>query len=146
MSWKSLDLWPRRSFSWQERRNPNPCAPPTLNLPSDCWLAESPLGAPQAVAFQTSTVASAAVVECTPPKKSCHTPTPFLHTHTHTLGFHLHLMSFHTTGLAQCGYRRTYVCCERTPNLTCLSLRLLYIFVYLQCFFEITASFFLFFI
>lgn len=80
---RSLDLWPKRSFSWQWRRNPNPCAPPTLNPPSDCWLAEGPLGAPQAVAFQTSTVASTAVVEYTPPKKPCHPPF-FTHRHTHT--------------------------------------------------------------
>ena len=84
MSRKSLDRGPRRSFSWQRRRNPNPCAPPTLNPPSDCWLAERPLGAPQAVAFQTSTVASAAVVECTPPKKPCQPPSPSSRTHIHT--------------------------------------------------------------
>lgn len=85
MSRKSLDLEPRRSFSWLLSRNPNPCAPPTLNPPSDCWLAERPLGAPQAVAFQTSTVASAAVVECTLQKKKKEkknpvTPPFFTHT------------------------------------------------------------------
>lgn len=80
MSRRSLDLWPRRSFSWQRRRNPNSCASPTLNPPFHSSLGEGPLGALQAVAFQTSTVASAAVVECTPPKK----PPFFVHTLTHT--------------------------------------------------------------
>lgn len=81
---EKLGLWLRRSFSWQKRRNPNPCAPPTLNPPSDCWLAEGPRGALQAVAFQTSTVASAAVVEYTPPKKPCHQHHPLSVTHKHT--------------------------------------------------------------
>lgn len=79
----TLHPWPRRSFSWQWRRNPNPCALPTLNPPSDCWLADSPLGDLQAVAFQTSTVASAAVVKV--PLASHTHPHTHPQTHTHTL-------------------------------------------------------------